>query len=299
LKEWLFKNTSKVKLYALSAFSLNALYWIVFPQKEIPISVSIPFFLTSLFLVVLLTMKKPLHVPVIAVGIILVDLLLNPVSYLSTKTFFYPTHFYGRNRMIDSLEATYGKYRVMFGMENYALERRNLGDIYNIQTMFGYGATVNKAYSDFINTDQSLNSEINDLLNVRYVISDKKLGTGFIFKDSIQQLNLYERKNWYPRCYWKRQLGKRGEAIEMENRAAIQQLAYSDLYQKLSVECSIRDTLIFSENYYPGWTCYDNQKRINIYPAAIKNYPPIFRSVVLDKGYHIIEFKYNKVFYWF
>ena len=57
--------------------------------------------------------------------------------------------------------------------------------------------------------------------------------------------------------------------------------------------------MIFSENYYPGWECYDNGKLIDMYAATIKNYPPLFRSIVLDKGRHLVELKYKKVFYWF
>jgi hypothetical protein len=188
---------------------------------------------------------------------------------------------------------------VAFDMANYALEWRNLGDIYAIQTKSGYGATVNRAYSYFIRVDPRPNSEVNDLLNVRYILTDKRLDSSFIFKDSIRGLRLYERRNYYPRCYWKRQLGKPGEEIEKENAGVIQPLEYSDQYQKIAVECTVPDTLIFSENYYPGWKCYDNQKRIEIYPARIGNYPPLFRSIALSGGHHIIEFKYNKVFYWF
>jgi hypothetical protein len=60
------------------------------------------------------------------------------------------------------------------------------------------------------------------------------------------------------------------------------QLAYSDLYQKLSVNYRVADTLIFSENDYPGWKCDDNGKEIKIYEATIGNHPPLFRSIYLD-----------------
>ena len=245
--------------------------------------------------------NKPLSwLPNVAIGVIFIDLLLNPVGYLPAGTYYYPDYFYGRNRIINSLENTsYGKYRVAFNMNNYALVRRNLGDIYNIQTKWGYGATVDKPYSDFVTNDRRPGSETDDLLNVRYVITDKNLDSNYIYKDSVQQLKLYERKNWYPRCYWKRQLGLPGPEIEAENRGSIHPLIYSDNEQKLEVECTVPDTLIFSENDYPGWVCYDNGKKIGIYPVTIKNYPPLFRSVALNKGRHIIEFSYRYAFHWF
>jgi len=299
IKNWLFQNAPKAKLYLLAGLSLNALYWVVFQQKLIPLGVSIPFLATFLFFLVVQSPKNSLNLTIIAVAVIGLDLFLNPVGYLSTRTTFYPSYFYSRNKLIDSLENSYGKCRVAFDMSDYALERRNLGDLYNIQTRSGYSATVNQAYADFTGIDQSLHSEVNDLLNVRYILTDKLLDSNFIFKDSIPNLKLYETKNWYPRCYWKRQLGLPGKIIEEENRSSIQQLAYSDQYEKLVIDCPQKDTMIFSENYYPGWECYDNGKLVNIYAVTIKKYPPLFRSIVLDKGQHIVEFKYKKVFYWF
>jgi len=240
--------------------------------------------------------------PYLAIGvtsIIFIDLLFNPVGYLPTKTPFYPDYFYGRNRIIDSLAKTYGKYRVAFDMRDYDLVRRNLGDLYPIQTKFGYGATINKPFSDFINARQEANLEINDLLNVRYVITDKNLDSGYIYKDSVQELRLYERTNWYPRYYWKRQLGLGGMEIERRNASSMRQLIYTDNYQKIAVNCSIPDTLIFSENDYPGWECFDNGKAIRIYKPKIGNYPLLFRAIALTQGAHKIEFLYNKVFHWF
>ncbi|HVU54587.1 MAG TPA: hypothetical protein VHD83_06000 [Puia sp.] len=299
IKSWLFQNAPRLKLYLLAGLALNALYWVIFQQKLVPFSVSIPFLFTFLFFAGLQFPKLSFNFTIAAVVIICLDLFLNPVGYLSTRTGYYPAYFYARNKLIDSLEKSYGKYRMTFDMNDYGLERRNLGDLYNIQTKSGYSATKNKSYSDFIDVDQRLNSEVNALLNIRYVITDKYLDSNFIFKDSIPNLKLYETRNWYPRCYWKRQLGLPGKMIEEENRSSIQQLAYSDQYEKLQVDCAQKDTLIFSENYYPGWECYDNGKKVSIYPATIKNYPPLFRSIVLDKGRHMVELRYKKVFYWF
>ena len=243
---------------------------------------------------------KPLSwLPIMAIGVIFIDLWLNPVDYLPTRTYYYPDYFYGRNRIIDSLEKTYGQYRVSFDMRNYGMERRNLGDIYTIQTKWGYGATVNKRYSDFVHFDHGQLSDIDDLLNVRYVITDKNLDSGYIYKDSIRQMKLYERKSWYPRFYWKRQLGLPGAEIEADNKDSMHLLSYTDNEQKIEVECGVVDTLIFSENDYPGWVCYDNGKKIPIYPATIRNYPPLFRSITLGRGSHLIEFRYNKIFHWF
>jgi hypothetical protein len=299
LKAHFFQRHAALKQYVLLALAGNAVYWLLAREPMIPAVVSLPFLLTFLFFVSMRNIKKATDLAVLAVAIILADLYLNQVSYSSTRTEFFANTFYGRNRMIDSLEKTYGKYRVAFDMNNYANERRNLGDVYNIQTSFGYGATYNKAYFDFFKLDRRPDSEIGDLLNIRYVMTDKVLDSNYIFKDSIRAIRLYEKKNYYPRIYWKSQLGMRGAAIEAVNREGIRQTDYSDLYQRIEVNCPSHDTLIISENYYPGWKCYDNGRETIVRPAVIKNYPPLFRSIALDKGYHIVEFRYNKVFYWF
>lgn len=288
-----------MKLYVLLGLILNGLYLIFYETKYIPPEVSIPILLVFVFFLVVMFSENVAYLSILAVAIICIDLYLNPVSYLPASTAFYPKAFYGRNRLTDFLETTYGKYRLSFDFEDYSQERRNLGDVYNIQTKFGYGATFNKTYLDFLRSGRRSDAAIDDLLNVRYIITDKTLDSGFVFKDSAGSQKLYERRNYYPRIYWKRQLGERGADIEIENKNSVRQVVYSDLYQKIEVNCSIPDTLILSENYYPGWKCYDNQKEIKIYPISIYDHPPLFRSITLDKGTHVIEFKYNKVFYFF
>jgi hypothetical protein len=299
LQQSVLERAPKAKFYILLALSINALYLVLFETHQIPLKVSIPFLLGFLFFLFLLRSKKTAYLQILVVLFIFIDISMNKVNYSSTQSAFYPTTYYERNSIIDFLETTYGKYRVTFDMQNEDSLRRNIGDVFNIQTKLGYCATMNKPYFDYISADWTLNGEVNDLLNIKYVVTDKILDSNFIFKDSTRHLNLYQRKNCYPRIYWKSQLGLQGHTIEEANKTTIRQLEYSDLYQKIDIECSAPDTLVVSENYYPGWKCYDNGNKTKIFPAPIRNYPPIFRSIAVDKGHHIIEFKYNKIFYWF
>jgi len=295
---WMPPIRAKFGTIVLSAVGLNALYLFFFEQKYVPAAVSIPLLLVALFILALPTLKPP-YISIGVLIVIFIDLLLNPVSYSSTKTPFYPDYFFARNKLVDTLERTYGKYRVTFDMNDYSLVRRNLGAVYSIQTKWGYGATVNKAYGDFTKMDRIATPEMDDLLNIRYVLTDKILDSNYLFREASGRIRLYERRTWYPRCYWKRQLGEAGPQIERENAGLIKQLAYSDNDEKLTVKCNTADTLIFSENNYPGWHCYDNGKNIPILTIALKNYPPLFRGIVLNPGMHLIEFRYNKKFYWF
>jgi hypothetical protein len=295
--ELFFKESSKGGIVLLSVLVLNCLYWILFQGSRIGLNVSIPYLFTFLFFLILKSVRTGAWVGWMAIGFILLDLWVNPLNYGSTGSFFYPARFYARNKIIDSLETRYGKYRVTFDMNTYAFTLRNLGDIYNIQTKFGYGGTVNQSYFNFIYFNNS--PEIDDLLNIKYVITDKLMDSNYIFRDSVRYLKLYERRNCYPRAYWKHQLGKPGEEIEADNKQDIQELDYEDEYEKWEIECNSADTLLFSENEYPGWKCFDNQREIPIFRPIIKGYPPLFRAIALTHGRHFIEFKYTKVFHWF
>jgi hypothetical protein len=225
-----------------------------------------------------------------------VDLLLNNVSFLPSANYYYPPNYFARNRIINFLVTTYGKYRVASWVQNPALSRLNLGDVYPIQIKYGYAATVNRAYFNFTHLKEDVNSAENDLLNVRYIITDRRLDSGVIFRDSVAGLLLYERKSYYPRVYWKSQLGMQGPEIETVNKGNLTELQYSDNYQEFEVNCTKPDTLMLAENYYPGWKCLDNKKEIAISPANILNFPRLFRSVPLAPGYHLLEFEYHKVF---
>jgi hypothetical protein len=299
IRQWIFNKAVKEKrifgiCLAVTALAVGELF-----PGIVPAVVWVPYLIVFVFLGWLGWSLWSKYWPAISVAVIFVDILLNPVGYLPTRTYFYPDRFYGRNRIIDTLESTYGKYRVEMNMANYALMRRNLGDIYDIQTKNGYGATVNKDFSDLISRFPAQERNVDDLLNIRYVVTDKSLDSGYIYRDSAEYLKLYERKTWYPRCYWKHQLGEIGPQIENENKGTLRQLAYSDNGEKLVVDCNTPDTLIFSENYYPGWVCYNNGKMIKIYPATINSYPKLFRSIALGRGRHFIELRYGKPFHWF
>lgn len=299
MKEYLFRNHTRTKMFILAALLLNAIYWFVFQSALVSRNVSIPFLLAFLFLLAFQKAPPVRYMPYLAVACICVDLLLNNVDYLPAMPPYKTPSIYARDRIIDTLEKSYGKYRVAFDMQDPGLEKRNLGDMYNIQTTYGYSATYFDKYLAFINVKGKNDPGTLGLLNVRYILSDKMLDTNFVFKDSLDHICLYESKSFYPRCYWKRQSGMPGSVIEEENKSTIHPVVYSDLYQKVDVDCVVPDTLIFSESNYPGWNCYDNGKKIPVFSAVIKGYPPLFRSIALDKGRHMIEFRYRKAFFWF
>jgi len=293
----LFENSPKTKFYILLFLAVNGVWLLIFQRKMIDPNVSIPFLCAFLFFLLLKTFPKNSLIYAAFLIVLFIDLRLNKADFWPIDS-NYPTTFFQRTRIIDFLEKSYGKYRVSYEISNEDSSRPNIGDVYKIQTRLGFDATMNLNYFDFVGTGWDPHSETYDLLNVKYLVSDKLLDSGFTFLDSLPKTYLYERKSYYPRCYWKSQLGKSGKDIETENASNIRQLSYSDMYQKLEVNCERSDTLVFSENYYPGWKCYDNGKQIPIYMPTIKNYPPLFRAISLSEGKHTIEFKFARLFQW-
>jgi hypothetical protein len=296
IKEELVDPHRKKILMIGIILAINQLYLCFFEKESVPWEMSFTLLLFFAFMLIMTENSIANYLPAIAVGIIFIDLWTNPVGYRSVRDEHYPAVLYRRDKLIDFLEKSYGHYRVkVTPMANGAIARYNLGNVYSIQTDLGYGATENIAYMNFHNYPKLSESDIDDFLNIRYMLTNLHLDSSYRFLDSAGTWTLYERKNYYPRVYWKKQIGKRGAAIEEENKGKVRELVYEDLYQKYAVTCTSSDTLIFSENVYPGWSCYDNRRQIPITSAAIKDYPRIFRAIALDPGEHVIEFRYNQV----
>ena len=262
--------------YAGAAVVINLLYLIFFQSSGIPVAITLPYLLCVCFFLYLFFARTSNYIAVAAVCVLSVDVFLNNVSFLPSANYYYPPIYFARNRVINFLETTYGKYRVAFSVHNPALHRLNLGDVYPIQIKYGYAATVNRLYFNFTRLLNQPNSKENDLLNVRYIVSDKRLDSGLVLRDSAAGLLLYERESYYPRAYWKSQLGMKGADIEHINSGNITETEYSDNYQKFEINCISRDTLVLAENYYPGWNCYDNSKQVKIFPQPLEISQPYF-----------------------
>ncbi len=285
-----------VALYAGAVVVINLLYLIIFQSSSIPVAITFPYLLTVLFLLYFFFAKTGTYLATAAICILCVDVFLNNVSFLPSANYYFPPNYFARNKIINFLETTYGKYRVAFSVRNPALLRLNLGDVYPIQIKYGYSATVNRLYFNLTRLQDEPNSKENDLLNVRYIVADKRLDSGVVLRDSAAGLLLYERESYYPRAYWKSQIGMTGQDIERINKNDIVESEYSDDNQKFDINCLAADTLVLAENYYPGWNCLDNSKPVRILPAEIKGEPPLFRSIPVTPGRHVIEFNYHKVF---
>lgn len=187
------------------------------------------------------------------------------------------------------LSQTRGRYRTIAD-ENLGW-LRNIGLARGFETKLGYGATMYKPYFDFMNQDWSLDGRVNDLLNVRYVVARTPLPLKLVMEEPQSGLKLYERATWYPRAFFRSQLGQ--SAADIESQARFTLLTYSDLHIRYSVSADQTEEAIFSEVAYPGWKAYLDGRRVPIRAAAIDRFVPVLRSVEIPPGVHDVEFRFE------
>lgn len=203
----------------------------------------------------------------------------------------YAPATFAKNKIIEYLEPYYGQYRVAEADPAHNALPWNIGDVYPIQTKMGWGATVYGPYWDLIRRDWSVNSQVNDALNVRFIVSKTPLNLKLVLQDAASGLRLYERNSYYPKLLFKGEMGMPGKSIDALKEFDV--LQYGDEYQKYLVRAPRSDELIFSEFYFPGWHVYIDGKEAELTASSIKGSAPVFDSVSLEQGSHLVELKYN------
>lgn len=193
------------------------------------------------------------------------------------------------NAIVKHVEDDYGKYRVQVVDDALAL---NIGDVYNIQTHWGYGATVYKPYLDYIK-DKPYSGREFDLLGVKYLVArSPKPDLKLVLQDEANGTYLYERTDYYPKLFTQSDLDKglKGKQVEALSRFNIQE--YNDMKQVYKVDLSANDTIVFSEIDYPGWSALIDGRTAEIKTANIPGTSPLLKSIEAPAGAHTIELKY-------
>ncbi|BCX13525.1 MAG: membrane protein [Candidatus Dojkabacteria bacterium] len=197
----------------------------------------------------------------------------------------YPDAYFASNEAIEFLLSQTQKEQ--FRIYNYenALPR-NIGDVYDIQTILGHGATMYKPYFDFLMSDISFDSDKLNLLNVKYIVSKNELdddSVKLVLRDNKKNIFVYERNNYFPRVFSLNYLENQTE----DEISEIKLLEYSDHHIKYDIQMKNPGQVIFSEVYYPGWHAYVNGKKQEILPFEI------LRSLNLEEGDNLVEFRYQ------
>ncbi len=194
------------------------------------------------------------------------------------------------------------------------------------QSIGGYHGAKLKRYQQII--ENCLNTELKDripinwnivnMLNTKYIIFNQNLpfeNLEYAFHDRKQKMTVYKNLEYLPRAWfvenlestilkeeiWNRLnqkefdpaktaiIEKRIENVFAPQFSKVELVDFNLHYLKFEVETDTTSFLTVSEIYYPaGWRAFIDETETEIYPT---NY--ILRGVVVPKGKHILEMKFE------
>ncbi|MCK9614376.1 MAG: YfhO family protein [Candidatus Omnitrophica bacterium] len=189
-------------------------------------------------------------------------------------------------------------------LPNWTFPNANI--IYDIDSVACYTPLAFKHYRDaaleleIVDDSLGLNSPKEDailkkynllrLLNVKYVITYRKLNYDFL--EIVKAKNdtfLYKMKDYLGRVFFVESIDR---DIKLQPTRNLELLKYAHGFAKIDIKTDKAGFLVFSENFYPGWSVYvDGQKR-----ELLKAWG-LIQAVAIDKGKHTVIFKYQPNFF--
>lgn len=204
----------------------------------------------------------------------------------------YAPRFFAADPVIDSLLKSDGLFRVADSAGADAAMPRNIGDVYPLQTKMGYAATMYRPYKDLLDRDWSDDGFVNDLLNVRYVVTKADLSFRKIAENTVTGRKLYERSRFFPRIFLESRLEPCG--AEPSCSRHFRTLYYEDERQGYEVTIEqATDRVIAGEVDYPGWCAYVDGARVAIRHPTLHGQEAPLRAVDMQAGTHRLEFEYH------
>jgi hypothetical protein len=173
------------------------------------------------------------------------------------------------------------------------------------------------------------NYNILNLLNTKYILTEEKVSNGnliYVHNATVyvnrlginRDVRVYENKNVLPRAFIVRNarvikeeeiseylkyfdakkevlLEEKIEESKTKNNGDFKEadiVFYSPNSIKVNITLEDPGFLVLSEIYYNGWKAYDDGKELKIMKGDY-----IFRTVYLQKGSHLVEFRYEPLSY--
>lgn len=334
-------NGSTIKLYESvvlrNSFAVGINHKILYIQMRDDIIKLLLIFILFIISFILTTKNKISNKTFRYIIFILVisDLFLYGLRFIDTKKIL---EIYKDNQIISKIKEDKGTYRVfdMGGTFIPLLEYNNIELVTGVNPLYlkdyrdflwALGKHEDTSYDSFFQINEISNPTILNLLNTKYVISNKELKIPGYFKivESNSSLGysllpnrmyyLYMNTNTLPRAYIipnavivtdnnkvlkllnKNFNPKRNIILEKNpmhptsnpsSFTPVELVSFRPNEIKLKTSLSQPGFLVLSEIWYPGWRATDNGHLKTIYRA---NY--IFRSIFLEKGSHDIIFSYE------
>jgi hypothetical protein len=173
----------------------------------------------------------------------------------------------------------------------------NFGDAYRIQTIAEYGASLSKAYHDFLYSGPGFENATR-MMNVRYCISRRNAGNlRCLHRDEKTGVSVYEDPLALPRVAFVSaaalpDASKAGEYLLQTRRFDGESGIVSYEPNDITAVCksSAEGYLWFSELYYPGWKAYVDGRET---PILLSD--KVFRLVQVSAGEHKVRLIFRPV----
>jgi hypothetical protein len=252
--------------------------------------------------------KVPAVYKAIFVGVVFLDLFIfssygtgfkgniKPFTYLNPSC----------DKILGTLKSDNELFRVMpfdlLARDMPQWAKPNTNALYGIDSVAAYTPLVQKDYKEALLSleviddslgliapaDESLaeKKEILKLLNVKYIISSRRLNFNFI-EEVISEngVYLYKLTDFLPRIFFTTDV--KGN-IKRETCKILEVIEYKDGFAKVNVSTNKPGFLVFSENFYPGWHAY-----IDGIDKELIKVKGLIQAVAIDKGNHAVTFEYR------
>jgi hypothetical protein len=263
------------------------------------------FIFSAVSMIIMFILKKTKYTYYLVI-IYLLDIFLsagnfNPIEISPGQ----PERYFGGNKVTEIIKNTAGIYRV----DN--LWPRNLNMISDIETTYGYHTIETKSYHDSMMMFNPQTPNMINLLNVKYLISDKDLssinGMKSIFQNVWENSNMLPRVSFVPYVRIVRTKAEMASIISdksfdprievlineddlksdlIDRKIPVKNPVSSVEGQKTDVRIVSYDTgninvqvnfpksgyLLFNQLQYPGWKAIINGKERKLLPADLSFY---------------------------
>ena len=240
------------------------------------------------------------------------------------KANFEPKQYYSQDDVIQFLQSCNGPFRVDFHDDYYP---KNSGEVFKLETINGYGATSLKQFYHFQAEAYPTRNIVTDMLNVRYIVSQKKLDLPVAFQG--EHAKIYENPGFLPRAWLTAQIELKKDFNEMlpllrersfdpyltayidqplgDLRGLVSQPGAAGQTSSLPADRGtavfVRESpnrfrvetsspqpklLVVSQNWYPGW-----KATVNGRPRPVERVNGTLMGVQVDSGAALVEIWYR------
>tara|TARA_A100001011_G_C14195713_1_gene793379 strand:- start:16 stop:1269 length:1254 start_codon:yes stop_codon:yes gene_type:complete len=231
--------------------------------------------------------------------------------------------YLNEDEIIKFLKQDTSNFRIL---PTQPLDKENRWSAFNIESIYGYHPAKLNNYNEFMNNVGFSNTNILQMLNVKYLItfqkfdhdSFEKVFSGKLFHNNkYNNTNVYLYKNFIDRAFFVEKLkyiksdddafkylenntksfvkeSLISEDLDLKNYTADGMIKFIKSFpNEIIIETNSNDDqfLVLSEIYYPaGWKVFINDQESKIYEVN-----ELLRGVKLPEGNNIVRFKFSPI----